>query len=105
MNDEMLVDSDAQFSLCAPLSPFLVPGKNLLDLDLSADSLLPTPLHSDARIPQKRKARVPRIEAMLMALGRLREARISLMDLLFAILSGDNPELNIYRRAFLSDTE
>ena len=82
-----------------------VPHSLHLDLDLSADSLLPIPLHSDARIPQKRKARVPRIEAMLMALGRLREARISLMDLLFAILSGDNPELNIYRRAFLSDTE
>jgi hypothetical protein len=40
-----------------------------------------------------------------MALGHLREARISLTDLLFAILSGNNPELNSYRRAFLSNTE
>jgi hypothetical protein len=63
---------------------------------------IPTQACGKAR--QNRKARVPKVETILAALKSHRDARISLMDLIIVILSGEYSELSSYRRMFLDST-
>ena len=64
---------------------------------LTADKSLPS-----SKAPRKRKPRVPRVDTVKSVLKRLHDAHISLMDLLFMILSGD--DFGWYRLQFLSDS-
>ena len=55
-----------------------------------------------SKAPQKRKPQVARINTVKSVLKHLHDARISLMDLLFMILSGN--DFGWYRLQFLSDS-
>ena len=61
--------------------------------------------HTEVCVPRKRHLRVSKIGNILSALRQLREARISIMDLLAIVLSGKDAEFRSHRKAFLSDTE
>ena len=96
------------------------------DLGISAAPLSPLPLSQDipfnssgcddysqneqdiemgVHVPRIWKERTSKVDTMLVALENLRKARISVMDLLLAILSRDSSEFYSHRLAFLCDSE
>jgi hypothetical protein len=58
-----------------------------------------------AHVPRIRKERTSKVETMSAALESLRKARISVMDLLLAILGREFSEFYSHRLAFLCDSE
>ena len=70
----------------------------------TTSNLSPARVTVDKSIPlsRKRKPQVPRVDTVKAVLRRLHDAHISLMDLLFMILSGD--DFGWYHLQFLSDS-
>ena len=60
-------------------------------------------VNAESDIPRHRKPRTSKLDTILTALESLRNARISVMDLLLAILNGNASEFYSYRLAFLCD--
>ena len=79
------------------LSPFAIPGENISGSSVHTDE---TRVH----VPRLRKERASKVGTMSAALNVLRKARISVTDLLLAILSGEFSEFYSHRLAFLSDS-
>ena len=109
-SDESSVGDTGSSAMCVDLSP---QSPLVLDLPLVAPSTSCTPdtsNRSPARVTasksmplsKKRKPRVPRVDTVKAVLKRLHDSHISLMDLLFMILSGD--DFGWYRLQFLSDS-
>ena len=79
------------------LSPFAIPGEKISGSSVHTDE---TRVH----VPRLRKERASKVGTMSAALNDLRKARISVTDLLLAILSGEFSEFYSHRLAFLSDS-
>ena len=80
------------------LSPFAILGENTSGFSVHSDE---TSFH----VPRLRKERASKVGTMLAALDDLRKARISVMDLLLAILGGKiSNDFYSHRLAFLSDS-
>ena len=120
---ESLVQPNESYNMDV-MSEVQAPTPN--DLGISAAPLSPLPLSQDkfsnasgcddygpieqdidtgAHVPRIRKERTSKVDTMLVALENLRKARISVMDLLLAILGGDFSEFYSHRLAFLCDSE
>jgi len=92
-----------------PLSPLIIPGTDLPSFpsvidpqEFMSNNASPSdPPEFD--IPRHRKPRTSKLNTILTALEALRDARISVMDLLLAILNGNASEFYSYRLAFLCD--
>lgn len=80
--------------ICTPdnWSPLASPATRL-----TADKSLPSP-----KAQRRRKARAPRVDTVKSVLKHLHDAHVSLMDLLFMILSGN--DFGWYRLQFLLDS-
>ena len=79
------------------ISPFAIPGEKISGSSVHTDE---TRVH----VPRLRKERASKVGTMSAALNDLRKARISVTDLLLAILSGEFSEFYSHRLAFLSDS-
>jgi hypothetical protein len=94
-----------------PLLPFAIPGDNLPSsgCDKHQDSTSNDQIHLEndmqVPVPRFRKDRTSKVDTMLAALDDLRRARISVMDLVLAILSGEFSAFYSHRLAFLCDSE
>jgi hypothetical protein len=82
-----------------PLLPFAISGDNL---NSSGSSVYAD--DAQVQVPRLRKERASKVGTMLAALDDLRKARISVMDLILAILSGEFSEFYFHRLAFSSDS-
>ena len=80
--------------ICNPDSDNWAPATSVI---ADSDKSIPS-----SKASQKRKPRVPKVDTVKFVLKHLHDARISLMDLLFTILSGD--DFDWYRLRFLSDS-
>ena len=80
--------------ICNPDSDNWAPATSVI---ADSDKSIPS-----SKASQKRKPRVPKVDTVKFVLKHLHDTRISLMDLLFTILSGD--DFDWYRLRFLSDS-
>jgi hypothetical protein len=99
---DMVVDSDFQPASVTtapetPLSPLFIPGSDLPSFQITESQA------HEIHVPRNRKPRISKVDTILVAPEGLRDARISVMDFLVAILTGITPEFYSYRLAFLSD--
>ena len=109
----MVVDPEIQPQLilstpATPLSPLFIPGPDLqsfLSFTHSQDVTSNSLRSSESNVPRHRKPRVFKVNTILASLQGLRDARISVMDLVFAILDGESSNFYSYRLAFLSDNK
>ena len=84
-------------STSCPAVPEICTLDNQTSARLTVDKSSPL-----SKAPRKRKPRVPRVDTVKAVLKRLHDSHISLMDLLFMILSGD--DFGWYCLQFLSDS-